>query len=303
MFRLNSKKGKGPAVAAAEVAPDKKGRRFSLPVISKTLASNPKRASLPYGPSTSGSDRGSSRSPFGSVGTSASPSRSFATSAGTSYTRATSPLSVTSEDAAAHTFEVDESGLPTYFSATYPTRPVAYQFEQVSPFAMTISCPDEDIPGTGKYYVSVGLNVWMPSSCVTTVKRNGEDGPFVAKLELGITTDQATVTMASFTRTVRDVLYRKSTFSSSRLYYIDECNAIKWRLGSSVWQAHHGLTPLATFTPTVPRKLVLQPTAHRWFDHIVVGLLILMREHLTPRSGEAAALFNYSAYSHITEEC
>jgi len=301
MFRSSSKKAKGTtAGTTGEVVPDKKGRRFSLPVISKTLTSNPKRSSLPYGP---GSSSGSSNTPFGSVGTSTSFSRSSATSGRTSYTGATSPLTVASEDATSPALEVDESGLPTYFSATYPTRPVAYHFEQASPFAMTIFCPDEDIAGTGKYHISVGLNVWMPSSCVTTVRRNGEDGPVVAQLELGITTGPAVVTMSNYVRSVREVLYRKSTFSSSRLYYIDESNAIKWRLGNTVWQAHHGLTHLATFTPTIPRKLVLQPTAHRWFDHIVVGLLILMREHLTPRSGEANALFNYSAYSHIIEEC
>ncbi|EMD32602.1 hypothetical protein CERSUDRAFT_126710, partial [Gelatoporia subvermispora B] len=255
MFLSSSRKGKAPAApVAVDIVPDTKGRRFSLPVFSRKYPSNPKRASLPYGPTSSASDGMTSHGPFGSVAT----SRSSATSRRTSYTRATSPLSAASEEAAAPVLEVDESGLPTYFSATYPTKPVAYQFLQVSPFAMTITCSDEDIPGTGKYHVSIGLNVWMPSSSVTTIKRNGEDGPFVARLELGITTDQATVTTVNYTRPVKDVLYRKSTFSSSRLYYIDECNAIKWRLGESVWQAHHGLTHLATFTPTFPRKLILQ---------------------------------------------
>jgi hypothetical protein len=51
---------------------------------------------------------------------------------------------------------------------------------------------------------------------------------------------------------------------------------------------------LASFTPAT--TLVLQPAAHPIFDHIIVGITILMRQHLTPhsaKSGELSGLFNY----------
>ena len=72
----------------------------------------------------------------------------------------------------------------------------------------------------------------------------------------------------------------------------------------SAKQASMGATPLASFVPTPPRPLTLQPAGHRLADHLVVSLLILMREHLTPlagMSGDAAQLFNYSSHYNYTE--
>jgi len=60
---------------------------------------------------------------------------------------------------------------------------------------------------------------------------------------------------------------------------------------------------LATFLPN-SRHLTLQPRAHFDFDDIVVSILILMREHLTPKSaqvGGAAGLFNYHPFSTSNE--
>lgn len=61
-------------------------------------------------------------------------------------------------------------------------------------------------------------------------------------------------------------------------------------------QAYCQSALLATFSPALPRTLTVQPYAHPLLDHLVVALLVLMREHLTPLvglSGDAAGLFNY----------
>ena len=74
---------------------------------------------------------------------------------------------------------------------------------------------------------------------------------------------------------------------------------------SHVAQASIGSTLLATFDPIPPRKLVLQPDGHRLSDHIVISLVIIMREHLTPIAGmrgDAAQLFNYSPHYNYRED-
>lgn len=43
-------------------------------------------------------------------------------------------------------------------------------------------------------------------------------------------------------------------------------------------QAFFDSVPLATFDLSAPRRLVMQPLAHRFFDHIVVAVLLMMRE-------------------------
>ena len=43
-------------------------------------------------------------------------------------------------------------------------------------------------------------------------------------------------------------------------------------------QASIDTTQLATFYPTAPRALILQPVGHRLFDHLVISVLLLMRE-------------------------
>ena len=36
--------------------------------------------------------------------------------------------------------------------------------------------------------------------------------------------------------------------------------------------------PIATFCPNPPRSLVVQPLAHKYMDHILIGALLLMRD-------------------------
>ena len=43
-------------------------------------------------------------------------------------------------------------------------------------------------------------------------------------------------------------------------------------------QAYFNSALIATFNPTAPRALVVQPSAHRFMDHLLIGVLLLMRE-------------------------
>ena len=60
------------------------------------------------------------------------------------------------------------------------------------------------------------------------------------------------------------------------------CNAIhKPELTSGfpcTLQAYFNSALIATFSPTAPRALVVQPSAHRFMDHLLIGVLLLMRE-------------------------
>lgn len=131
-------------------------------------------------------------------------------------TRAPSSLGQVLEAAPA-SLEVAPDGLPTYASATHPSAPVTYAFTRSSPFAMVLA-PDATtgMGGHALYHVSVGVNVWMPSSAVTTVRRGGsETGPVVAILELGISSIPATITMGDVCKHLNQVYFRKSTSSRS----------------------------------------------------------------------------------------
>ncbi|KAK7695157.1 hypothetical protein QCA50_002347 [Cerrena zonata] len=201
-----------------------------------------------------------------------------------------------------------EDGLPTYSSAALSAKPTTYQFIRSSPFAMIVSedfgASRSEVPG--KYHISVGVNVWMPSCTITTIRRGGsEDGHLVAELELGIMAGPATITMGGQCRSLSSVMYRKSSTSNSRTYRLLDGSSVKWKLGHDAWRASSDAQELALFDPTPPRKLILQPSAHHLTDHIIVCLVILMREHLTPKAGlvgEASQLFNYSQYFQFGEE-
>ncbi|GJE97770.1 hypothetical protein PsYK624_139910 [Phanerochaete sordida] len=171
---------------------------------------------------------------------------------------------------------------------------------------MVLSPEGSGTEASALYHISVGVNVWMPSMTVTTVRRgSSEAGPIVASLELGISSTPATVAIGQVCRPLNEVFFRKSTASSSRLYFVGDGRAIKWKMGPKSWQAHCGPTLLATFFPTPPRKLKVEPAGHQLLDHLMVSLIILMREHLTPLAGmrgDSAQLFNYSPHYNYREE-
>ncbi|KAI0803226.1 hypothetical protein BC629DRAFT_1284133 [Irpex lacteus] len=197
--------------------------------------------------------------------------------------------------------------LPAYSASMTPSVPVTYNFVRTSPFAMVVSAEGASNPREqGLYHVGVGANIWMPNCTVTTVRRgSNENGPIVAEIELGISSVAATVTIGGVSKTLQQVYFRKSSVSSSRLYFTGDGATIKWKLGPTSWQAHIGSTLLATFTPTPPRKLTLQPAGHPKADHIIISLIILMREHLTPAEGirgSSAELFNYSTHHTYQED-
>lgn len=80
--------------------------------------------------------------------------------------------------------KTDDDGLPTYTSVAHPSKFVTYGFIRCSPFAMVLSPEESGMEGSGLYHISVGVNIWMPSMTVTTLRRGAsESGPIVASLE------------------------------------------------------------------------------------------------------------------------
>ncbi|RDX46738.1 hypothetical protein OH76DRAFT_1406580 [Lentinus brumalis] len=173
----------------------------------------------------------------------------------------------------------DEHALPTYASAAYPKRPATYRFAQAGPFAMTLAAGgEEEVPGLGRYHVSVGVNVWAPRSYVTSIRRGlGEDGPLVAQIEAGCASVHATVAFGDVGLPLKDMM-SKNLVNGSRQYNLGDGSAVNWKLGRTEWKAYYDSAHIATFSPTAPRTLVVQPTAHRLMDHLLIGVLLLMRE-------------------------
>ncbi|KAI0368945.1 hypothetical protein BV20DRAFT_947319 [Pilatotrama ljubarskyi] len=172
-----------------------------------------------------------------------------------------------------------EKGLPpTYSTAGCPGHAVTYRFAQAGPFGMTLEAEKghkgEDLD-VWRYHIGVGMNVLTLKSWVTSVRRGGEDGVLVAEIESAISTGGATVTMGDVSRSSKEMLSRTL---GSKMYYIGDGTSIRWNLGETKWEAFFDTVELVTFYPTPPRKLVMQPIAHRFFDHIVVALLLLTRE-------------------------
>ncbi|KAI0676604.1 hypothetical protein C8Q78DRAFT_945547, partial [Trametes maxima] len=165
---------------------------------------------------------------------------------------------------------------PTYSSAACPTRAMTYRFGQTGPFGMTLAAEGEE-KGVGlwRYHVGVGINVLTLRSWITSVRRGCEDGPLVAEIESGSSAGNCTVTVGETSRPSKDVLSRTV---GSKMYYIGDGTSIRWKLGKSKWEAFFDSVVLATFDPGPARKLVVQPLGHRFFDHIVVAILLLMRE-------------------------
>lgn len=99
--------------------------------------------------------------------------------------RAVSPLGRVEEDASTGPPQprIDSDGLPTYASVTHPTAATTYLFTRTSPFAMVLQQDGLGIEHA-LYHISVGVNIWIPSCTVTTVRRGStEDGPIVSQLE------------------------------------------------------------------------------------------------------------------------
>ncbi|KAF9650060.1 hypothetical protein BDM02DRAFT_1536491 [Thelephora ganbajun] len=190
---------------------------------------------------------------------------------------------------------VRSDGPPSYAHAVSWSEPTSYRFVQESAFSMSLVTQGE--PSNTAYNISVGVNVWMPSEHITLVRRHANpEGPALARLEMGISSASATVTVGDQTMLLSGLM---SGIHSSSSYLMNDGRVVKWKLRATAWEASLDNLPLATFSPN-SRSLILQPRAHPDFDDIVISVLILMREHLTPKStrvGDAAGLFNYHPFS------
>ncbi|KAI0652593.1 hypothetical protein C8Q79DRAFT_109085 [Trametes meyenii] len=183
----------------------------------------------------------------------------------------------------------DEATLPpAYSSAVGPTRGVTYRFAQAGALVMTLTAEGDQKGGADVqgYHIAAQLDVLTLRSWVTSVRRGGEDGLLVAEIESGLTTGRAAVTMGDGTRSSRDVLSRTP---GSKMYYVGDGTAIRWRLGEAKWEAFFDSVELATFDPGAARTLVVQPLGYRFFDHLVVGVLLLVREREDAACSRAGA--------------
>ncbi|KAF9787313.1 hypothetical protein BJ322DRAFT_1019755 [Thelephora terrestris] len=258
--------------------PQSRRRSSSFRSWSTFFTSKPKTDALEILPNpsrTSGSDEGTTVS-------ASSPCGSGPESTGVSDTRSSDP--------------------PSYAHAISRGESTTYRFVQNSAFSMTLL--SQDGPQSAAYNISVGLNVWMPSEHITLLRRHADpEGPVLARLEMGIASANATVTIGDNTMPLSDLMPDIHSSSSSRRYHLGDGRVAKWKLGATTWEASLDNSPLANFSPS-SRNLALHPPALSNFDDIVISILILMREYHTPKAsqvGGAAGLFNYHPFSTNSE--
>jgi len=192
---------------------------------------------------------------------------------------------------------------PGYNASRDPTVPVTYSFSRVSSSAM-ILIPPEDFPDSRpRYHISVNLNCFMPSSYITTIHRGAtENGQFVGDFEMGISKIPATVSFRGKETKIKDILKKSWVLADSGVW--------RWRCPGKektlIW--HWQSVPLSATCKVQARKgpavivakfmpasrlrregnpvdlsrLEILPEGQEDFDDILISVLIVQREKLTP---------------------
>jgi hypothetical protein len=102
---------------------------------------------------------------------------------------------------------------------------------------------------------------------------------------MGTSIGSANITFADEYRPVGSVMFRKSANSSSKYYFTGDGTIVRWKIGLEEWEASTNSLSIATFRPSLASRTLtlLEENAYTLLDHLVLSLLVLMREHLAPK--------------------
>lgn len=189
---------------------------------------------------------------------------------------------------------------PAYVDARRPTTPVTYVFSPLGGNAMTLLPPVDSADTRPLYNISVAMNVFVPTSYITTVRRGGsEDGPIVGDFEMGISNKASTVFIRDKECTVHEALQPK-TFKSDVLTWTLTNKELLWDITGdtklytcfSVEKGVTGRVALARFLPNrslrLPdarhrtQMLEVTPAGQEFMDDIVLSVLIIERRRRRP---------------------
>ncbi|KXN91272.1 hypothetical protein AN958_01407 [Leucoagaricus sp. SymC.cos] len=198
---------------------------------------------------------------------------------------------------------------PGYDVARLPVNTIRYNFSNIGPSCMLL-LPSSESPDTRPvYHISVSMNCFAPCSSITTVTRGGTaDGDLVGDFEMGdgVNTSVKKPTVSfrgkeypmetlvsrskmkwTWFHPIEEMAFGKSFFTWDCTYWRDNFPVFYCKLNGSPF------TPLAAFTPQTdpPRQgrprttqtLEVTPEGHRYFDEIILSLLIVEAERTTRR--------------------
>ncbi|KAI0348349.1 hypothetical protein BDW22DRAFT_78430 [Trametopsis cervina] len=178
--------------------------------------------------------------------------------------------------------------------------------------------PPADTPNpTPLYIIKVTPNVFMPTSYITTVERGGPIRQLVARFEMGLTRDPATLFMGNQRYRLSDVFsnFRRvgSRLGQDRWKWVRGRYDLQWNCVNNLEPFCHfdkdpNKTPLAKLIPAIAayapdamisapgppatKLMVLSPDL-ALLDEIIVSALIVERKRQTPTEGnQNKDLFN-----------
>ncbi|KAI4528300.1 hypothetical protein K523DRAFT_367866 [Schizophyllum commune Tattone D] len=189
---------------------------------------------------------------------------------------------------------------PAYVDARRPTEPITYVFTPSGANAMLLLPPSQAADSRPLYHISVAMNVFVPTSFITTVRRGGtEEGPIVGDFEMGISNKASTVFIRNRECTVHDALHPK-TFKGDILTWTLTDKEIQWDITSDprlyicfrMEKAVMERVVLARFLPNrslrLPdarhrtQMLEVTPAGQEFLDDILLSALIIERRRRRP---------------------
>ncbi|KAK0481707.1 hypothetical protein IW261DRAFT_1094328 [Armillaria novae-zelandiae] len=194
---------------------------------------------------------------------------------------------------------------PGYVIAGTPTTNMVYLFSNIGDNAMLL-IPAPNAPDTRpKYHISVGMNCFIPSSYITTIRRGAtQEGPMVGDFEMGIADKTATLSIGGNEFPIGDVLGKSGPrrrglwdwkFVNHGLFWDCKknprmCFSFDKKMLFAIF------TPVTNLrqpgTPAELPQLEVTPQGQPFFDDILMSIMIIERWRLTPTSGGHKRLFN-----------
>ncbi|KXN91273.1 hypothetical protein AN958_01408 [Leucoagaricus sp. SymC.cos] len=203
---------------------------------------------------------------------------------------------------------IDEALPPGYETIVLvPNKTVKYQFSNLGPNCMLLS-PTSEYPNMGPmYHIAVSMNCFVPYSYITTMTRGcTADGEVVGDFEQGELVDTSVrKPIVNFRGRgyPMDKLMSRSKMKWTWLHPLEEMalgksfftwDCTHWRDTTPVFSLRGSpFTLLASFTPQTPFRqcgqpnqpstLEVTPEGHKYFDELILSLLIVEAERSRAR--------------------
>ncbi|KAF7320459.1 hypothetical protein MKEN_00830800 [Mycena kentingensis (nom. inval.)] len=190
----------------------------------------------------------------------------------------------------------------------YPRRPsssITYSFTPLPSNCMQLAAPPNTPDSQRPYHITVSMNIFTPTSFITSIRKDSWDGDIVGDFEMGATKggSPGTLCLRNNEHPIPDVL--KTDFqvfrttwqwqvmgpSTPRFLYIDDwagggiltVYSVKDREASSLLARFTPRTALRRQgQPAEPPNLLVCPAGHDYFDDILLAVLIIERIRTSP---------------------